>query len=91
LQELNIAGAWSNVNVPTYIFYGALDIAMSEEDHKKIAELVNRNCGECATYERIPQMDHSLYWVEKNGGNDRSYKPELATRLIEWMHKTIGK
>jgi hypothetical protein len=42
LQDLDVAGAWSKVKSPTYVFYGQYDVAMSEEDHKWIVEQVTK-------------------------------------------------
>jgi pimeloyl-ACP methyl ester carboxylesterase len=93
LQDLNIAGAWSKVKSPTYVFYGEYDLAMVEEDHKGIASLVIKNGGK-ATYEFVPKMDHSLFWFENQHDamtdfyGKGQYKEELATKLINWM-KTV--
>jgi len=94
LQDLDIAGAWSAVKSPTYVFFGEYDRIMLEEDHKSIAALVTKNGGS-ATYELIPKMDHSLYWFE-NQQDARTdfygkgvYKEDLAVRLIDWMKSTI--
>ncbi len=94
LQDLDIAGAWSNVKSPTYVFYGEYDRIMLEEDHKSIAALVTKNGG-LASYEFIPKMDHSLFWFE-NPQDARTdfygkgvYKEDLAIRLMNWMKKVV--
>lgn len=91
LQELDIPGAWSKVNVPVYSFYGEYDYVMSAADHQKIAELVNRNSPGIATYELIPQMHHSMFWFDsvQDSMNDfwgkGVYKEELSGKVIHWM------
>jgi pimeloyl-ACP methyl ester carboxylesterase len=93
LQDLDIAGAWSKVKSPTYVFYGEYDIAMVEEDHKSIAALVTKNGG-TGKYEFVPKMDHSLFWfeIQRDAIDDfygkGVYREELAVRLMDWM-KTI--
>jgi pimeloyl-ACP methyl ester carboxylesterase len=95
LQDLNIAGAWSKVKSPTYVFYGEHDLAMVEEDHKNIAALVIKNGGK-ATYEFVPKMDHSLFWFENQQDaitdfyGKGLYKEELATKLLNWMKTAVG-
>lgn len=93
LQELNIAEAWSKVKVPTYVFYGEYDAAMTEADHKKIAELVTKN-GNLVRYELIPNMGHSLFWFESQQKAHTdfwsgTYKNDLAIRLINWMKEVV--
>jgi pimeloyl-ACP methyl ester carboxylesterase len=95
LQDLDIAGAWSGVTSPTYVFYGEFDRIMLEEDHKSIAAQVTRNGGN-ATYEFVPKMDHSLFWFENQQDartdfyGKGTYKEELAIKLMNWM-KTVLK
>jgi pimeloyl-ACP methyl ester carboxylesterase len=94
LQELDIAGAWSKVKSPTYVFYGEYDGAMAEDDHKTIASMVAKNGAE-GTYEFVPKMDHSLFWFENQ--NDAmtdfygkgTYKEELAGKLMIWMKGVV--
>ena len=95
LQDLNIAAAWSKVDVPVYVFYGEYDYLMSSGDHEQIAQLVNSNKRGLATYELIPKMDHSLFWFDRieDGFNDfwgkGVYKGEIADKVIAWMRKNI--
>src|SRR5438093_3960132 len=41
LQKLNLAAAWSRVNVPTLVLHGQYDWIMSRNDHDLIAQIVN--------------------------------------------------
>lgn len=96
LQDLDIAGAWSKVKSPTYVFYGEYDAAMAEEDHKYIAAQVTKNGGQ-ARYEFVPRMDHSLFWFENQQDaltdfyGKGIYKDDLALRIIRWMTDTVGR
>jgi alpha-beta hydrolase superfamily lysophospholipase len=97
LQDLDIPGAWSGVNVPAYVFYGGYDGAMVEEDHKKIVSLINNHGKNVAKYELVPNLSHSLFWFENE--NDATtkfwekgvYKEELAYKLMEWMKTILNK
>lgn len=94
LQEHNPAQLWKKVNSPTYVFYGEYDIAMSEPDHKKLAEYVLAN-GSTSVYEFIPKMDHSLFWFENREKSMKDfygsgvYDPAIADRLFTWLKKII--
>lgn len=95
LQDLNIASAWSKVNVPVYVFYGEYDFLMSSEDHEQIANLVNTNKPGLATYELIPKMNHSLFWFDNMQDSFSDfwgkgvYKDELSDKVITWMKNVI--
>jgi pimeloyl-ACP methyl ester carboxylesterase len=90
LQELDVAGAWSKVKSPTYVFYGEYDFAMAKDDHVEIAKIVSQNGG-LSKYEFIPGMDHSLFRFENPHDamtdfyGKGIYKEDLALRLIAWM------
>jgi uncharacterized protein len=91
LQQLNIAEAWSKVNVPVYIAFGDYDFLMSRDDHEKIAELVNKNKPGLASFELLPQMNHSVFWFNaiQDGFDDfygkGTYKDILAQKIMSWM------
>lgn len=94
LQDLDIAGAWSKVKSPTYVFYGEYDVAMVEDDHKDIAAQVIKNGGK-AQYEFVPGMDHSLFWFDNQQDSQTDfygkglYKEDLADRIIDWMKSVV--
>lgn len=97
LQDLDIASAWSKVNVPTYVFYGDYDLAMAREDHQKIADLINKNGKTLAKFEVIPQMNHSLFWFENLLDQETDfygkgvYKSDLAENILAWMRDVLNK
>jgi uncharacterized protein len=97
LQDLDIATAWSKVNVPTYIFYGDYDIAMTKDDHQKIADLINKNGKDLAKFEVIPQMSHSLFWFDNILDQETDfygkgvYKPELAEKILAWSRDVLSR
>lgn len=97
LQDLDIASAWSRVTVPTYVFYGDFDLAMTKEDHQKIADLINKNGKNLATFEVIPQMSHSLFWFDNLLDQETDfygkgvYKPELAEKILAWTRGVFDR
>jgi pimeloyl-ACP methyl ester carboxylesterase len=56
LQELDLAGAWGKVRVPTLVVWGEYDWIMDREDQEQIVRLV----GPAARLLIVPRMDHSF-------------------------------
>ncbi len=88
LQQLNLAAAWSRVNVPTYILRGAFDWIMSRDDSELIASYVNHN-GDLATFYEIPQTGHTfqhyLSLADAFKGKSAPFEPKIIGLLADWL------
>ena len=60
VQALDIAGAWSEVDVPVLVIYGQYDWIMSREDQDLIVTTVNRRREGLARLIVVPRMSHNL-------------------------------
>ena len=60
VQQLDVAGAWSDVKIPVLVVYGEYDWIMSREDQDLIVATVNRNKPGLARLVVVPKMDHNL-------------------------------
>jgi pimeloyl-ACP methyl ester carboxylesterase len=90
LQELNLAEAWSRVNVPVLAVHGEYDWIMSADDYKLLAEAVNARHPGTAVYVDWPKADHGLYThanAEKAFGRDtqQGYDPKMSEYVLEWL------
>jgi pimeloyl-ACP methyl ester carboxylesterase len=60
VQQLDVAGAWSEVKVPVLVVHGEYDWIMSREDQDLVVATVNRNGPGLARLVVVPKMDHNL-------------------------------
>lgn len=95
VQEQNFEAAWSEVNSPTLVLYGEYDWIMSQNDHEKIAYLINQNKPNTAEFFVIPKAGHllSTYSTPQDAFNWKD--PQKSERLIpiidNWMKKQLRK
>jgi pimeloyl-ACP methyl ester carboxylesterase len=90
LQGLNLAEAWSRVNVPVLAVHGEYDWIMSADDYKLLVAALNARTPGSAVYVNWPKADHGLYShaSEKKGfGRDpqQGYDPKLTEYVLEWL------
>ncbi|MGZ5522763.1 MAG: alpha/beta fold hydrolase [Chthoniobacterales bacterium] len=89
LQKLNLADAWSKVNVPTLVVHGQFDWIMSRENSELIASIVNTNRPGAAEFIELPNTGHtfqnypSLQAAFKN--QQQPFNPALAKRVADWF------
>jgi pimeloyl-ACP methyl ester carboxylesterase len=88
LQQLNLAAAWSNVKVPTYVLRGAFDWIMSREDSELISAYVNKN-GNLAYFYEIPNTGHTfqhyLSLADAFKGKSAPVDPKVIALLADWL------
>ena len=88
LQKLNLAEAWSRVNVPTYVLRGSFDWIMTREDSELIAQYVNKN-GDLATFYEIPDTGHTfqhyLSLSDAFHGKSAPFDPKVIGLLADWL------
>jgi len=92
LQALNLAKAWSQVNVPVLAVHGEYDWVMSAGDYKLLVEALNAHHPGSAVYVDWPKADHGLYThasLQMAFGRDpnRSYDPKLSEYVLEWLQQ----
>jgi len=90
LQALNLAEAWSQVNVPVLAVHGEYDWVMSADDYKLLVEAVNARKPGTAAYVDWPKADHGLYThasLQKAFGRDpdKGYDAKLSEYVLEWL------
>jgi len=90
LQALNLAEAWSRVNVPVLAVHGEYDWIMSADDYKLLVEALNARRPGSAAYLDWPKADHGLYThasKQKAFGRDaqQGYDPKLSEYVLEWL------
>ncbi len=85
LQNLNLAGAWSRVKVPTLALRGQYDWIMSREDHELIAHYVNMNRPGLARFVEVPEMGHTFQHYTSMADAFRGDDVELNARALKLM------
>jgi|HubBroStandDraft_6_1064221.scaffolds.fasta_scaffold06305_6 pimeloyl-ACP methyl ester carboxylesterase len=90
LQALNLAEAWSRVNVPVLAVHGEYDWIMSADDYKLLVDAVNAQHPGSAVYVDWPRADHGLYThasLQKAFGSDpqQGYDTKLSEYVLEWL------
>jgi pimeloyl-ACP methyl ester carboxylesterase len=95
LQKLNLAAAWSKINVATYALRGQFDWIMSPQDATLIASYVNSNRQLAGSYE-VPQMGHTfqhyLSFADAFKGKEAPFDPKVTGLLVDWLkHEAIAR
>jgi pimeloyl-ACP methyl ester carboxylesterase len=95
LQKLNLAAAWSKVDVATYALRGQFDWIMSPQDAGLIASYVNSNRELAASYE-VPQMGHTfqhfLSFADAFKDKEAPFDPKVTGLLVDWLkHEAITR
>src|SRR6266446_7731396 len=95
LQNLNLAGAWSRVKVPTLVLHGQYDWIMSREDHELIAQYVNQNRPGAARFIEVPDMGHTfqhyLSSPDAFKGKSGPFDPNVLRLLTDWFKEQQAK
>ncbi|HXE91529.1 MAG TPA: PDZ domain-containing protein [Terriglobales bacterium] len=97
LQDLNIAGAWSRVSVPTLSIYGEYDWFMSADDHQTFAALVNRNRPGAGRYVMLPKTNHGFNVYDSPEkefrGEGGRFNQSVGPLILDWLKEqnTAGK
>jgi pimeloyl-ACP methyl ester carboxylesterase len=89
LQKLNLAEAWSKVNVPALVMHGEFDWIMSREDHELIASWINRNQPGAAEFVAVPKAGHGYQtfasWEKSFSWQAEAYDQTHLTRIKDWL------
>jgi pimeloyl-ACP methyl ester carboxylesterase len=95
LQNLNLAGGWSRVKVPTLVLHGQYDWIMSREDHELIAQYVNSNRLGAARFIQVPDMGHTfqhyLSFADAFKGKSAAFDPKALRILTDWLKEQQTK
>jgi pimeloyl-ACP methyl ester carboxylesterase len=95
LQNLNLAAAWSRVNVPALILHGQYDWIMSREDPELTARYVNANQPGAARFIEVPEMGHTFQhyrsFADAFAGKDAAFDPKVLRLLTDWFKEHEGK
>jgi len=79
LQSLNLARAWSAVDVPVLLGHGSEDWIMSADDFALLAQALNARKPGSAEFIEWPGLDHGLY----RAGNKTD--PALTEKVLSWL------
>jgi pimeloyl-ACP methyl ester carboxylesterase len=95
LQEMNLAGSWSHVNVPTLLLHGQFDWIMSREDPELIAQYVNANKPGAARFVDVPEMGHTFqhYRSMADAFADKTapFDSKNITLVTSWLKEQLKK
>jgi pimeloyl-ACP methyl ester carboxylesterase len=95
LQNLNLAAAWSRVNVPALILHGQYDWIMSREDPELMARYVNANQPGAARFIEVPEMGHTFQhygsFADAFNGKEADFDPKVLRLLTDWLKEHEGK
>jgi pimeloyl-ACP methyl ester carboxylesterase len=95
LQKLNLAAAWSRVNVPTLVLHGQYDWIMSREDHEIIAQYVNSNQPSAARFVEVPEMGHGfqhyLSLADAFKGKEAPFEPAVLRLVTDWFKQRLAE
>lgn len=89
----NIAEPWTKLALPVLVVYGTADFVTAQEDHQRIADLINAGHPGTATLKVIDGMDHLLdvggtaqadFDRGKKGGKGL-YDTRLSAALLDWL------
>lgn len=94
ISALNIADAWTRINMPVLAIYGTADFVTAEGDHQRIVDIVNGVHPSSAQLITITGMDHHLESMEtaqhaydlrvKQHGQG-PYAQQLSTVVRTWI------
>ncbi len=93
LQDLNLAQAWSAVNVPVLVIHGGQDWVMSGADAEAIADSVNRGHLGDAEFVELTQANHAM--MDHPAIEDQfQHKPgkfhdEAVGTVIQWLQQRL--
>ncbi|MEM1125198.1 MAG: alpha/beta fold hydrolase [Bacteroidota bacterium] len=103
LADLNLAASWSQAGAPVLALYGESDIAaLHDEDHRRIAAIVDRARPGQGTFEVVPRTNHSFVVVgtpeehrqhHLNGtlqSLQHNINTDLIDRMARWMQAQGG-
>lgn len=93
VAEVDIPALWQNTNTKVLAMHGSSDFVSSSMEHQLIAERVNRNHPNSATYVEIENADHWELYTEspkksKQGKSKRLNRATVTTAL-DWIKNTI--
>jgi pimeloyl-ACP methyl ester carboxylesterase len=95
LENLNLAAAWSRVNVPALILHGQYDWIMSREDPELMARYVNANQRGAAQFIEVPEMGHTFQhygsFADAFNGKDADFDPKVLRLLTDWFKQQEKK
>lgn len=92
LQALNLAEAWSKVDVPVLAVHGEYDWIMSADDYQLLTNSLNARHPGSAIFMNWPRADHGLYThasEAKAFGRDpkQGYDSKLSDYVLQWLRE----
>jgi photosystem II stability/assembly factor-like uncharacterized protein/dienelactone hydrolase len=90
LQDIDIAGAWSESKGAVLALWGEFDWVCSREDHERIAELVNTRENGAGTVLTMPKADHAFTThttliASQMMMGQGAWDTDLPKRILEWV------
>lgn len=90
-NDHNIPAYWGQIDVPTMVIYGEYDYIMSGQDHRMIAEALNRKKEGQGTYLELAGADHGLTIYKDQQAAFDSFSPKydqtLTKEVLAWLKK----
>jgi len=95
LQRLNLADAWSRVDVPVLSLFGQSDFIMCRDDHERIAAMVDARHPGFGRFVEVPRSDHvfALHDSAVDGMTRMGEGPfaeQALTTILNWLKERAG-
>jgi pimeloyl-ACP methyl ester carboxylesterase len=95
VAAVNIIDLWSKIGVPVLAIHGASDFVTEDEDHQRIAQVVNVRHPGSAAYVSISGMDHLLFRASSPkaaydafaSNTPREYDADLSRVVLDWLER----
>ena len=92
----NLAESWEAVDADILAVWGTSDFVSDGSDHRAIAEIVNRDGGDRATYVALEDIDHGFVRAEGREASMRAEgsgepDPAFANLVRDWIAQEIGE
>ncbi len=90
IHARDLAREWSRVKAPVLALYGASDFVSFEDDHRLVAEAVNRAAPGRARLQVVPGIDHWFrhaadFDASRQQAGSGAYNPGVIDALLEWL------
>jgi pimeloyl-ACP methyl ester carboxylesterase len=89
LQALNLAEAWSRVDVPVLVLHGEFDWVMDRAESEFIVACVNRGHRSLAELRTMPRRGHTFSGyaslADAFADNETPFDPAIVDELLAWL------
>ncbi|MBL0373051.1 alpha/beta fold hydrolase [Rhizobium sp. KVB221] len=91
IAALDLPALWAKLKIDTLLIYGSADYLTSAEEHLAIAEVVNAERPNSATFIEISDLDHYMTRVESQRESFDRRRSERPAAYHDGLGTTIGR